>query len=127
MCFMTKTCQQLPLFTDFAEENIKLMMDCFSAEVHLFTEGAVLRHEKKGWVGCVVSGKIEGVENGVMFPIPDKADGCLHVLADSEMLFLDSHMLLYPCYGVCPCHVQLLQRLREAGIDFYALEGKVKR
>lgn len=111
--------QKLPVFRNISKEGMQTMMDCFSAELIVLNQGDTLVGNKRLAV-CPLSGRIEGLTTGSFFPMPQKGAEKA-AIEDSVVLVMDSHMLLYPCYGCCIFHVQLLQNMREDGIDVQAL------
>lgn len=113
--------QTLPIFRKISIQGLETMMDCFCAEWIPLKKGDLFSGEKKKAV-CLIQGKVSNLVIGRFSPMP-LADSPLSVLEDSLVLVLESHMLLYPCYGCCFFHAQLLENMREDGIDLKALES----
>ncbi len=111
--------QALPIFRSISKEGLQTMMDCFSAELISLKKGEGLK-EKKRLAVCLLSGAVSGLKTGSFLPMPTEEAPAAE---DSVVLVMDSHMLLYPCYGCCFFHAQLLQNMREDGIDFSALNA----
>ncbi|KXL54175.1 hypothetical protein CLNEO_04050 [Anaerotignum neopropionicum] len=110
--------QKLPLFRGIAPQGLETMLDCFSGEFISLKKGEKLYGEKNRAV-CVILGAASGLEIGRIAPMVAK-DSPFLATEDSLVLVMESHMLLYPCYGCCFFHAQLLENMREDGIDFQA-------
>lgn len=110
--------QELPLFREISPADITAMMDCFCSTVLCMEKGEVLSGKKKEVV-CVLRGEVDGLQTGVPSPMPER----LVAQSSALLLCMEAHMLLYPCYGCCFYHAQLLQNMRGMGIDLKALEG----
>lgn len=113
--------QKLPTFRKITIQGLETMMDCFCGEFIYLNKGENLYGDNKKAV-CIIQGEIENSTQGRFFPMPKKEKPC-SVMEDSLVLVLDSHMLLYPCYGCCFFHAQLLENIREDGIDLKSLES----
>lgn len=111
--------QKLPVFRNISKEGMQTMMDCFSAELITLKKGDTLSGKKRLAV-CPLSGEISGLNAGSFSPMPTEGEAKI-ATEDSIVLVMDSHMLLYPCYGCCIFHAQLLQNMQEDGIEFQAL------
>ncbi|WP_304508758.1 hypothetical protein [Anaerotignum sp.] len=111
--------QALPVFRKISPQGLQTMMDCFCGEFLTLKKGDFFWKEQKKAV-CLINGAISNLQKGTFAPIPTKANPS-SVTEDSLILIMDSHMLLYPCYGCCFFHAQLLENMREDGIDFKAL------
>lgn len=112
--------QALPLFRKISIQGLQTMMDCFCGEfVHLKKGDTFLGDKNKA--ACLISGKVSTLELGRFCPMPTK-EIPYTAIEDCFILVMESHMLLYPCYGCCFFHAQLLENMREDGIDLKALE-----
>lgn len=111
--------QALPLFRKISPKDIAAMMDCFCAAVLCMEKGEVLSG-RRNEVVCVLEGEADGLQTGVLSPMP----AMLAAQSPALLLRMEAHMLLYPCYGCCFYHAQLLQNMREMGIDLQSLEGQ---
>lgn len=113
--------QTLPLFRNISAEGLQTMMDCFSGELIALKKGETPKYKKNSAI-CLIAGEVMGLKQGDLAAMPTE-ECALFATKDSLILLLESHMLLYPCYGCCFFHAQLLQNMREDGIDLKALEG----
>ncbi|WMI81132.1 hypothetical protein [Anaerotignum sp. MB30-C6] len=113
--------QSLPLFRKISTQGLETMMDCFCGELISLKKGERLWGEKDKAV-CLIGGEVENLKKGHLAPMPRK-DSPSSVKEDSVVLVMENHMLLYPCYGCCFFHAQLLENMREDGIDFKGLES----
>ncbi|NCC16327.1 MAG: hypothetical protein EOM28_08245 [Clostridia bacterium] len=114
--------QALPIFRSISAEGIKTMMDCFCGKFVSLKQNDTLFGENNKTV-CLLDGAVESLKKGTFSPMPTK-ENPLCATADSLVLVMESHTLLYPCYGCCFFHAQLLQNMREDGLDFKALENQ---
>lgn len=114
--------QTLPLFRNISTEGLQTMMDCFSGEFFSLKKGEATKY-KKNSVICLITGEINGLKQGCFVPMPPE-ESPLFATENSLVLLLERHMLLYPCYGCCFFHAQLLQNMREDGIDLKTLEDE---
>ncbi len=114
--------QALPIFRNITKEGLETMMDCFSAEFISVKKGEQIKIKQNSTL-CMIEGTVSGLKKGNFFPAP-KDENPYVALEDSELVILESHMLLYPCYGCCFFHAQLLQNMREDGVEFRALENE---
>ena len=112
--------QALPLFRNISTQGMQTMMDCFCGEFIAPKKGDTLYGEKSKAI-CLINGEISNLKLGSFAPMKETP---FYITEDSLVLVMDSHMLLYPCYGCCFFHAQLLENLREDGADFKALESK---
>lgn len=112
----------LPIFRKISSQGLETMMDCFCGEFVSLKKGESLWGEENKTV-CLINGAISNLQKDTFAPMPTK-DNPFSVIQDSRILIMESHMLLYPCYGCCFFHAQLLENMREDGIDFRALENK---
>ncbi len=114
--------QALPLFRNISGEGLQTMMDCFSGELIALKKGETLKYKKNSAI-CLIAGEVTGLKQGTISPMTTE-ERPLFATEDSLLLLLERHMLLYPCYGCCFFHAQLLQNMREDGIDLKALEDE---
>lgn len=114
--------QALPIFRNITKEGLETMIDCFSAEFISVKKGEQIKIKQNSTL-CMIKGTVSGLKKGNFFPSP-KDENPYVALEDSELVILESHMLLYPCYGCCFFHAQLLQNMREVGVEFRALENE---
>ena len=114
----------LPLFDKIPEGGYDIMIDCFCGEIQRFDKGVSIFRNKKHFVGFILSGKVNGIPPEHFFTLPATPQIDFVALEATDVLILDAHMLLHPCYGVCPFHAQLLENMRALHIDFYALHAK---
>ncbi len=112
--------QALPVFRKISVQGLETMMDCFSGEFISLKKGEALYGDKNSAV-CLISGTVSNLKMGCISPMPTK-DSPFLVVEDSLIVVMESHTLLYPCYGCCFFHAQLLENMREDGIDFKAFE-----
>jgi len=114
--------QALPLFRKIPTQGLRTMMDCFCGEFISLEKGNTLYGEK-GKAICLIKGKVSNLKTGNFSPMPMK-ENPFYITEDSLVLVMESHMLLYPCYGCCFFHAQLLENMREDGIDLKTLENE---
>ncbi len=112
--------QALPIFRNISKEGLKTMMDCFCAEFISVKEGEPIIMAQNHAL-FLIEGAVTGLKKGT-FSSALRNKNPYVALEDSELIILDSHMLLYPCYGCCFFHAQLLQNMREDNVDLNALE-----
>ena len=111
----------LPIFRNISKDGLQTMMDCFCAEFISVKEGEPITMTQNHAL-FLVEGAVLGLKKGTFSPAPMNENPYV-ALEDSHLFILDSHMLLYPCYGCCFFHAQLLQNMREDGVDLNALEN----
>lgn len=107
--------QSLPLFRNISLSGLETMIDCFCGDFVFIEKGNHLYSEKKEAI-CLLHGSVSGLKIGALFPLPKK-DHALVALEDSLVFTMDSHMLLFPCYGCCFFHAQLLENMKQDGMD----------
>ncbi len=112
--------QAFPIFRKISVQGLETMMDCFSGEFVSLKKGETLYGEKNSAV-CLISGAVSNLKMGYIAPMPTK-DNPFLVTENSLVVVMETHTLLYPCYGCCFFHAQLLENMREDGIDFKAFE-----
>lgn len=113
--------QALPLFRKISVQGLQTMMDCFCGEFISLKKGEPLYGDKNKAV-VLIQGEISNLTLGGLSPMP-MIDNPSSVIEDSLIWVMESHMLLYPCYGCCFFHAQLLENMREDGIDLKELEN----
>lgn len=114
--------QALPIFRNIPSQGLQTMMDCFCGAFLSLKKGDFFGEEQNKVV-CLINGAISNLKKGIFAPMPTK-NKPFSVTEDSLILIMDSHMLLYPCYGCCFFHAQLLENMRQDSIDFKALENQ---
>ncbi len=105
----------LPMFHAIDTNGIETMMDCFCGEIKMFDPGSKIHAEKAEQAGCLIEGEVDGLSVGQVFLLPKKEEAPLSVRTQTKLLLFDGHMMLYPCYGCCFFHAQLLQNFRDMG------------
>lgn len=113
--------QALPIFRNISKEGLETIFDCFCAEFITVKKGEPLKTEQNRTL-CLIEGAVTGLKKGILSPAPTEENPYVSI-EDSQLFTLDSHMLLYPCYGCCFFHAQLLQNMREDGVNLIALEN----
>lgn len=114
--------QALPVFRSISAEGLQTMMDCFCGEVISLKQNDTLCGQN-GKTVCLLHGEVARLKQGTFAPMPTK-EKPLCATTDSLLFIMESHTLLYPCYGCCFFHAQLLQNMQEDGIDFKSLESE---